>query len=76
VAVFGFAWWDRRSILITARKAAREEAEQCTRGIRDDDRKIDRLIDVLRGLAEKMYDFLLVLGETIVFSALKIGCLI
>jgi hypothetical protein len=55
-AVFGFAWWDRRSILITARKAAREEAELSTRGIRDDDRKIDRLIDVLRGLAEKMPD--------------------
>jgi DNA anti-recombination protein RmuC len=55
-AVFGFAWWDRRSILITARKAAREEAEQSTRDIRDDDRKIDRLIDVLRGLAEKMPD--------------------
>lgn len=55
-AVFGFAWWDRRSILITARKAAREEAEQTTRDIRDDDHKIDRLIDVLRGLAEKMPD--------------------
>jgi tRNA/tmRNA/rRNA uracil-C5-methylase (TrmA/RlmC/RlmD family) len=55
-AVFGFAWWDRRSILITARKAAREEAEQTTRNIRDDDHKIDRLIDVLRGLAEKMPD--------------------
>ena len=24
-AVFSFAWWDRRSILITARKTAREE---------------------------------------------------
>ena len=26
-AVFGFAWWDRRSILITARKTAREEID-------------------------------------------------
>ena len=55
-AVFGFAWWDRRSILITARKAAREEAEHSTRDIRDGNYKIDRLIDVLRSLAEKMPD--------------------
>ena len=35
VAVFGFAWWDRRSILITAKKAAREEVEESTRGSQD-----------------------------------------
>ena len=55
-AVFGFAWWDRRSILITARKVAREETEERTRDIRDGNYKVDRLIDVLRSLSEKMPD--------------------
>ena len=29
-AVFSFAWWDRRSVLITARKAAKEVVEEKT----------------------------------------------
>ncbi|MFH0999196.1 MAG: hypothetical protein V1844_27440 [Pseudomonadota bacterium] len=55
-AVFGFAWWDRRSILITAGKAAREEVEDSTRGIRDSAHTVDRLVEVLRGFAEKTPD--------------------
>ncbi|MFH0999193.1 MAG: hypothetical protein V1844_27425 [Pseudomonadota bacterium] len=55
-AVFGFAWWDRRSILITARKAAREEVEDSIRGIRDNTHTVERLVEVLRGFAEKTPD--------------------
>ena len=55
-AVFGFAWWDRRSILITARKTAREEVEACTREDRNTTQMVDRLVEVLRGFAEKSPD--------------------
>ena len=55
-AVFGFAWWDRRSILITARKTAREEVEESTLGIRDTTLTVQRLVEVLRGFAEKTPD--------------------
>ena len=55
-AVFGFAWWDRRSIQITARKAAREEVEDSIRGIRDSTHTVERLVEVLRGFAEKTPD--------------------
>ena len=55
-AVFGFAWWDRRSILITARKTAREEVEAYTREDRNTTQMVDRLVEVLRGFAEKSPD--------------------
>ena len=55
-AVFGFAWWDRRSILITARKAAREEVEESMRGVRDSTHTVERLVEVLRSFAEKTPD--------------------
>ena len=55
-AVFGFAWWDRRTILIIARKTAREEAEEIMRGVRIDTRTVERLVEVLRKFAEKTPD--------------------
>ncbi|MBI5591205.1 MAG: hypothetical protein HY881_12055 [Deltaproteobacteria bacterium] len=55
-AVFGFAWWDRRSILITARKTAREEVEESTRIIRENTITVERLVEVLRSFAEKTPD--------------------
>lgn len=55
-AVFSFAWWDRRSILITARKTAREEVEESARGIRDSTHTVERLVEVLRSFAEKTPD--------------------
>ena len=55
-AVFGFAWWDRRSMLKTARQAAREELEGSTRNIRENMATLDRVIDVLRNFAEKTPD--------------------
>ena len=54
--VFGFAWWDRRSILITARKTAREEVEERTASLEDTTRTVNRLVEVLRSLAEKIPD--------------------
>ena len=55
-AVFGFAWWDRRSILITARKTAREEVEAYARENQNTIQMVDRLVEVLRGFAEKSPD--------------------
>jgi hypothetical protein len=48
-AVFGFAWWDRRSILITAR----EEVEASTQGAT---LRSERLIEVLRSFSENVPD--------------------
>ncbi len=55
-AVFGFAWWDRRTVLINARKAAREEVEGSTQDIRENRVTLDQLVDVLRKFAEKTPD--------------------
>jgi hypothetical protein len=49
-AVFGFAWWDRRSILITARN----EVEAITQDIRGATLRSERLIEVLRSFAENI----------------------
>ena len=49
-AVFGFAWWDRRSILITAR----DEVEASTQDIRGATLISERLIEVLRSFAENV----------------------
>jgi hypothetical protein len=49
-AVFGFAWWDRRSILITARA----EVEASTQDIRGAALRSERLIEVLRSFAENV----------------------
>jgi TolA-binding protein len=49
-AVFGFAWWDRRSILITAR----DEVEASTQDIRGATLRSERLIEVLRSFAENV----------------------
>ncbi len=55
-AVFGYAWWDRRTVLINARKAAREELEGSTQAIRENRVTLDQLVDVLRKFAEKTPD--------------------
>ena len=49
-AVFGFAWWDRRSILITARA----EVEASTQDIRGTALRSERLIEVLQSFAENV----------------------
>jgi TolA-binding protein len=51
-AVFGFAWWDRRSILITARA----EVEASTQDIRGSALRSERLIEVLQSFAENVPD--------------------
>ncbi len=56
VAVFGFAWWDRRTMLRSARNAARDEVEGSTRDIRESMVTLNRVIDVLRNFAEKTPD--------------------
>ena len=55
-AVFGFAWWDRRTVLTSARKAAREEMEDRMQDIQENRATLDRLVDVLRKFAEKTPD--------------------
>lgn len=55
-AVFGFAWWDRRIVLTSARKAAREEMEDRMQDIQENRAILDRLVDVLRKFAEKTPD--------------------
>ena len=49
-AVFGFAWWDRRSILITARN----EVKASTQDIRGATLRSEQLIEVLRSFAENV----------------------
>ena len=49
-AVFGFAWWDRRSVLITARN----EVEASTQDIRGATLRSERLIEVLQSFAENV----------------------
>ena len=49
-AVFGFAWWDRRSILITARA----EVKASTQDIRGATLRSELLIEVLRSFAENV----------------------
>ena len=46
-AVFGFAWWDRRSILITARDEIEASTQSATH-------RYERLIEVLRSFAENV----------------------
>jgi hypothetical protein len=55
-AVFGFAWWDRRTVLMSAKKAAREEVEGVTQDIRENMVTLHQLIDVMRKFAEKTPD--------------------
>jgi DNA anti-recombination protein RmuC len=55
-AVFGFAWWDRRTVLMSARKAAREEVEGVALDIRENMVTLHQLVDVLRKFAEKTPD--------------------
>ena len=56
VAVFGFAWWDRRTVLTSAKRAAREEAEGVAEDIRENMVTLHRLVEVLRKFAEKTPD--------------------
>ena len=49
-AVFGFAWWDRRSVLITARN----EVAASTQDIRGATLRSERLIEVLQSFAENV----------------------
>jgi uncharacterized protein HemX len=55
-AVFSFAWWDRRSILITARKTAREEVEEAMRADQNSRNTLSQLIEALKNFAEKTPD--------------------
>ena len=48
--VFGFAWWDRRSVLITARN----EVAASTQDIRGATLRSERLIEVLRSFSENV----------------------
>ncbi len=52
-AVFSFAWWDRRSVLITARKAAKEVVEERTQDIEKIRLTVEQVVKVLRRHADK-----------------------
>jgi chaperonin cofactor prefoldin len=52
-AVFSFAWWDRRSVLITARKAAKEVVEEKTQDIEKITLTVEQVVKVLRRHADK-----------------------
>ena len=52
-AVFSFAWWDRRSVLITARKAAKEVVDESTQGIQKITLTVEQIVKVLRSHADK-----------------------
>ena len=55
-AVFGFAWWDRRTVLTSAKKAARKEVKVVTEELRENMVTLHRLVEVLRKFAEKTPD--------------------
>ena len=52
-AVFSFALWDRRSVLITARKAAKEVVEEKTQDIEKIRLTVEQVVKVLRRHADK-----------------------
>jgi hypothetical protein len=52
-AVFSFAWWDRRSVLITARKAAKEVVEEKTQDIEKIRLTVEQVVEVLRRHSDK-----------------------
>ena len=52
-AVFSFAWWDRCSVLITARKAAKEVVDESTQGIEKITLTVEQVVKVLRRHANK-----------------------
>ena len=52
-AVFSFAWWDRRSVLITARKAAKEVVEEKSQDIEKIRLTVEQVVKVLRRHADK-----------------------
>ena len=58
-AVFGFAWWDRRSILITARN----EVKASTQDIRGATLRSEQLIEVLRSFAENVPDLKMLMRQ-------------
>jgi chaperonin cofactor prefoldin len=53
VAVFGFAWWDRRTMLTSAKKAAREEVNMSTADIREEMVILKQFFEVMKKYAEK-----------------------
>lgn len=54
--LFGFAWWDRRSVMKTAKKAAREEVAGSTQEYQESMMMLKRVVDVLKKFAEKTPD--------------------
>ncbi len=52
-AVFSFAWWDRRSVLITARKTAEAVVEEKTQGFEQIRLTVKQVVKVLRQHADK-----------------------
>ena len=56
VAVFGFAWWDRRTMLTSAKKAAREEVNMSTADIREEMVILKQFFEVMKKYAEKTPD--------------------
>ena len=52
-AVFSFAWWDRRSVLVTARKTAEAVVEEKTQGFEKIRLTGEQVVNVLRQHADK-----------------------
>lgn len=54
VAVFAFAWWDRRSVISTAKRAAQEEVKYRTQGLDDTTLTVNRMLEALKSLSEQL----------------------
>ncbi len=53
-AIFGFAWWDRRSILLQAREEARIVFKPHEERRQDYEERVNKITELLRQVAEKM----------------------
>ena len=52
-AVFSFAWWDRRSVLVTARKTAEAVVEEKTQGFEQIRLTVEQVVKALRRQADR-----------------------
>ena len=52
-AVFSFAWWDRRSVLVTARKTAEAVVEEKTQGFDQIRLTVEQVVKALRRQADR-----------------------
>jgi len=56
IAIFGFAYWDRRTILVKAREEARQVTGDDRKVIEKNTALLDKLIEAMRRMADKSPD--------------------